>query len=277
MQARFIVIACLLIGAGCSLFIDTGGFESGPESLDASATGDASAATDATNESDGTVAPDTSATTDGASDASTRDVALVGDWNFDEGAGSAVLDKSGAGHNGIIFGGLWVADQYGTEGSALMFDGGASSHVAISGATDFDRSAAPSFTMTAWARIDETPSHDMFYSVNFGTQDSAFGIEILDATTLTYWDSKDHIAQAAVPNVVGQWHHYAVVVDGTEARVFFDGVRLNKGTADTTPRASSQLFFGRSSFGNTMNGAVDRARFFRSALTDAEVMAEKNR
>lgn len=52
---------------------------------------------------------------------------------------------------------------------------------------------------------------------------------------------------------------------------------MSKGTASTTPRTSTQIFFGRSSFNNTMAGVVDSARFFRSALTDAEMLAEKNR
>lgn len=108
-------------------------------------------------------------------------------------------------------------------------------------------------------------------------QDSSFGIELITDTTLTYWDGKEHIAQATIPSVVGQWHHYGVVVDGSQARIYFDGVRVSQAVADTTPRTATQVYFGHSSFGDYLRGAVDKARFFRVALTDAEMMTEKNR
>lgn len=202
---------------------------------------------------------------------------LVGDWPFDEGSGNVLLDKSGRNHNGIISGGVWAPGHLNAANQALAFDGGPNNYVSIAGDPDSTRIATPSFTMFAWARFDETPSHDMFFSVWYGNQDTSFGIELINDTTLTYWDGKEHIAQATIPSVVGQWHHYGVVVDGSQARIYFDGVRVSQAVADTTPRTATQVYFGHSSFGDYLRGAVDKARFFRVALTDAEMMTEKNR
>src|SRR5690606_24412521 len=210
---------------------------------------------------------------DAGSDAAT----LVGDWPIDEGSGNAVLDHSGLSHNGVLFGGEWTADRENVSGSALLFDGGAGGYVSIAGHQDFDRGASPAFTMSAWARFDETPSHDMFFSVSFGGKDSSYGIELVNATTLTYWDGNDHAAQTNIPSVVGAWHHFGVVVEGTEARVYLDGFRVNQAAADTTPRKATQIMLGHSSFGDLLQGAVDKARFHRRALSDAEMLAEKNR
>jgi hypothetical protein len=131
--------------------------------------------------------------------------------------------------------------------------------------------------MSSWARFDETPSHDMFFAVWYGDTDAAFGIELIDATQLTYWDGTQHVTPAIVPSVVGAWHHFGVVIEGTQARMYFDGVRVSQGVADTTARTATQVFFGHSSFGDYLRGAIDKARFFRVALTNAEMMAEKNR
>lgn len=54
-------------------------------------------------------------------------------------------------------------------------------------------------------------------------------------------------------------------------------MRVSQGVADATPRTATQVFFGHSSFGDYMTGAVDKARFFRVALTDVEMLVEKNR
>ena len=80
-----------------------------------------------------------------------------------------------------------------------------------------------------------------------------------------------------MPNVVGAWHHYVVVVvDTNQVRLCFDGVRVGQGSPDRTPRTAKEVLLGRSTWGDRFKGAIDRARFFRVALTDAEVLAEKN-
>ena len=276
MRVPRLAIALVLGGAGCSLFLDTGGLDE-PETPDGGGAPDAPVViSDGPAPAVDVVQPPIDAGTD-ALEAGDALVGPVGDWPFDEGGGSVIFDKSGRSHNGVLSGGLWGTDHDGNDKQAVVFDGGTTNFVSVSGHTDFDRAAAPTFTMTAWARFDDTPSHDLFFSVWFGNQDSAYGIELVDATNLTYWDGKAHIAQVTVPNVVGAWHHFGVVVDGAEARVYFDGARVSQAVADTTPRTATQLYFGHSSFGDYFRGGIDKARFFRVALTDADMMAEKNR
>lgn len=157
MQTRSVLIAVAVAGAGCSLFIDTGGFESDPSGTDAGGA-DANVAPDAPSANDagaGDAAPSVDAASDGGTG---RDASLIGDWPFDDGMGSIVLDKSGQGHNGIVFGGAWVADRNGADAKALSFDGGASSYVSVAGATEFDRTASSGITSASSSKAPKRAS-----------------------------------------------------------------------------------------------------------------------
>jgi hypothetical protein len=271
------VLAFVTAAAGCSLFVDTGGFESGdtpapdgggandgPTSAD-SGGGDVTTTNDAGDE----------ASSDAGADAA---VGPVADWPVEEGTGTTINDLSGHAHHGIVLGtASWVDDAEGQPAEGLSFPPDSGAYVSIAGGPDFDRTATGAFTMSAWAKFDTAPNHDVFFSVNFAANDSAYGIEVKTATTINYWDNINHVAEATVPSVTGAWHHYGIVVDGAQARIYFDGIRISQGVADTTPRTSTQVFLGRSSYGNQMTGAIDRVRFFRVALTDAQMMDEKNR
>ena len=173
-------------------------------------------------------------------------------------------------------GGAWVEDHAGAAGSAYETTT-EDDYAKIPGNADFDRPAGAVFSLTVWARTPEAPDHDLFFSVSYGNKDDSFGIELMSPTTLTYFDGKEHVPQATVPNVVGAWHHYGVVVDTNQVRVYFDGVRVGSGSPDRTPRTAKEILLGRSTWGDRFKGAIDKARFFRVALTDAEVLAEKNR
>ena len=257
------VAAC----AGCSLLVDTGGL-----SDDERTSGGASRTTDA----DASAGPDGGGS-DARDDAMDAGSALIGDWPFDDGTGTTAMDVSGHDHHAVLFGGTWGADRAGSSGRALHLAGGANDYASVAAHADFDRPTGAKLTMMAWVRFDDTPSHEIVFNVAFGGQEAAYGIELQNATTLTYWDGNAHVAEATIPNVVGAWHHFGVVVDGAQARVYFDGARVGQGTADVTPRVATQILFGHSNWGDYLVGAIDQARFYRAALTDAELLAEKNR
>lgn len=261
-----VVVALVGFAAGCSLFVDTSGFSGDTvDSADASA-GDARTGTDATPDAGGPPA-------DSGSDAAAF---LVGDWPFDEGTGGTVADKSGRAHHAVAFGGAWVADRTDAAASAFGLDGIAS-YLSVAADPDFDRGSDAKLTISAWARVDETPNHEMLVSVSYGTKDAAYGLELESPTIVTYFDGDSHVAEATIPNPVGAWHHYGVVIDGSQARVYFDGARVAQGTANITRRTATQVLFGHSTWGDYTKGAIDAVRFYRAALTDAEMLAEKNR
>lgn len=269
---RILLLTTIGLG-GCSAFVDWGALEGAPGPVEAGAP-DGGPPSDGGGSSKGD-----GALSEGGdrTDAEASRGDLVLDWAFDEATGSVVADGSGHGHTGTATGGSWVADRKGQAGKAYAFGGG-SSIVATPGSVDLDRVAGGAFTLMAWVRFDGTPNHTVFVSVEYGAKEAAFGIEMLSATSINFWDGVGHIAQAdGIVNVVGGWHHTAVVVSGANTRLFVDGVIVGQGLADPTPRTATRFVAGRSNYDATLPGAIDDVRFFRTALGDAQVLAEKDR
>ena len=199
----------------------------------------------------------------------------VADWPFDEGTGTTARDLSGRAHHATANGGRWTEDRTGASGKAFVLAGG-TDHLTAAAHPDFDRPRGAKLTMTLWARVDAAPSHTYLLDVGFGSE--GYGIELKSRTVLTYWDGVNHALETTIPDVVGGWHHYGVVVDGAEARVYLDGARVNAGPADSTPRVATEIVFGLDAVEPVyLRGALDRVRFYRAALTDAEILAEKDR
>lgn len=281
MRSR-VLLALLGSLAGCTLFVDTGGFGGAGQTSEMDASGDAS-----TSGMDGAgdviVTNGDAGETGDAADAGDagQPPELVGHWTFDEGSGSTTMDVSGHGHHGIVFGGTWVEDRHGVAGRALFlngrYDAGGGDYVSVSAHPDFDRPANAKLTVTAWVRFDAPPGHENIITFEYGGG-GAYDLEFWDATTLTYFDGREHVALGTTPNVVGAWHHLGVVVDGAEARTYFDGVRIGQSAADTTPRVAKRIQIGADRTGDSYTRiALDEVRVYRGALDDAQLLADKNR
>jgi len=191
-------------------------------------------------------------------------------WDFDEDGGNTVLDRCRS-HHGTAFN---ATRGPGVQGGSMRFLS-ANSRVRVPGSSDFDRGTGP-FTITAWVRPTQALSHGLTLSVNYGTTDSMWGLELLSNTELVYWDSIEH---RPVINVRydGGWHHLAVTHTGTIASLYFDGTRLDGGTSDTTPRACMEVQLGNSTYNDPLGGDLDKVRFYGRALSDMEVVQDMNR
>lgn len=72
----------------------------------------------------------------------------------------------------------------------------------------------------------------------------------------------------------GAWHHVAMVHDGADLRLYFDGVETSSdiGTAPLSPFTSAMLSIGGSDNGlDLFQGALDEVRIYNRALTVAEI------
>ena len=76
---------------------------------------------------------------------------LVGEWRFDDGAGSVAADSSGYGDNGTVLG---PAGWYGPDGGGLKFDGGAA-RIQVPDEPQLD--PANSVTVSAWIERTGSP------------------------------------------------------------------------------------------------------------------------
>ena len=59
--------------------------------------------------------------------------------------------------------------------------------------------------------------------------------------------------------------------------MYFNGGRVGTGTADATPRKAMEILLGANSYGAHFKGAIDNVRYYRRALSAAEVAADRAR
>ena len=189
---------------------------------------------------------------------------LIGYWTFNEGSGTVAADTSGNGNDGTLYGNPnWVSGQL---GGAIEFDG--SDDYVGTGVSLLDNLSA--FTMAGWisarnptaSRIGLFGQNDLiemgFMSGNAEIWTAASG------TTTTAWRFQNDT-----------WHHFAVVADSANIRIYLDGVLAVTG--------SGAASYGTSTFdfnigggvwdatGNWFSGKIDDLQVYDNALTAEEI------
>ena len=194
---------------------------------------------------------------------------LVAYWTFDEGSGDETQDLTGNGHDGELQNGVeW------TEGafhSALAFDDPAE-YVLVPDRDDLDLADAVTYSLHFKPMGDLTSRRLMvkndavFVIFDFG---NPLSIDFLvkpnndfAESTTTDWEE-------------GRWYHFAGTFDGSELRVYVDGV-LEGETPNNVPIPPSDLdlWIGADDFGRPTDafpGAVDDVRIYNRALDESEV------
>ncbi|MBF0430810.1 MAG: hypothetical protein HQK83_05995 [Fibrobacteria bacterium] len=150
----------------------------------------------------------------------------VAHWDFNTGTGTVLMDKSGNGNNGVIYGATWVD---GIEGKALSFNG-ASSFVKCEGAWPYGNMPR---TMTMWARTDTNSAQSMaFYGDTTSTPGKSFGGMLNHEEEGVTPDVSYGAATYKASTDENIWHFYAFVVPEqsnitvNDVLVYRDGVRL---------------------------------------------------
>ncbi|MBV8879524.1 MAG: hypothetical protein JO332_06160 [Planctomycetaceae bacterium] len=75
-----------------------------------------------------------------------------------------------------------------------------------------------------------------------------------------------------VPN--GQWHHVAVVYDGSNKMIYLDGtVRATQPTSIIPAVSNANLHIGKDDYNRNFHGNIDDVKLFSGALTAAQVLS----
>ena len=201
-------------------------------------------------------------------------------WNFDEGAGTAVADRSGAANPGAMgAGATWTAA--GRSGSAMSFNGSANGWVdAKAPAVD----TAKSFTVSAWVNVASvgatTVNTAVSQSGNVGTAfylQEHFGRWKFQMTQQDVAISPGETTASLAPAAANNWTHLTGVFDKAAGtmKLYVDGV-LQATTAHTvTWSATKPTQVGHARYNNVrvdfFNGRIDEVRTYRRALSAAEV------
>ncbi len=201
---------------------------------------------------------------------------LVGWWPFNGNAN----DESGNGNNGVVNGAALVTDRFGSANSSYSFNGNNWIEIPSSQVLNIQEG-----TINAWFKTVSTSEMQLIKMVNFSTwQNEKFGLKInmeMPFFSLKYnsncqagigWNtitSNNSIAD-------GTWHMYTGTVNGSEFKVFIDGIELSSSATanQTIDNCLNNIQIGRNISSDTdfFFGEVDDIGIWNRALTECEIL-----
>ena len=205
---------------------------------------------------------------------------MVSYWKFDEGSGRTAYDAVNGNH-GTIYGATWTT---GKVHGALNFDG--NDYVGIESSSNLE--ITDEITVEAWFKLVSTAAS--YFNIVDKMGPSLYEGYRLAFAGAGFWDPNSYLCFAIdhansadplrrvtyvmAPNVVqiGAWHHAAGTYDGTELRLYLDGVLVGSkpATGPITP-SSDPLYFGRNVYGWYWNGLIDEVAIYNRALSAEEI------
>ncbi|PCI98598.1 MAG: hypothetical protein COB14_07725 [Alphaproteobacteria bacterium] len=218
---------------------------------------------------------------------------LVGHWTLDETSGSTIADSSGNSNNGTWTDGanndVTEETTTGIDGTAIAFDG-ADDHVTI---PEFPEAESDTITLSAWIKVQSVTDEPLRKNIvskyrsgftqwrlyrdsgfaNNGRSEICFSLRADTSLTLC--------SPADWPTDLG-WHHVTGVYNGTDMRIYGDGVLLNTPAAQTGSIYSAynhdicigtEYAGGCYAGGSTWNGEIDDVRLYNRALSTTEIAA----
>ena len=204
--------------------------------------------------------------------------------SFNEGSGTAAVDASGTGNNGVIAGAVHVAGRAGF-GTALSFDG-VNDWVTVADSASLDLTSA--MTLEAWVNPSSVNGWETVAIKERGTNALAYGLYAADGTAAqggadgpagyVSIGGTDRSVRQTAGLPLGTWTHLAVTYDGTTQRLYVNGVqvasRAQTGSAAAT--ANPLRIGGNSPWGEFFSGLIDEVRIYKRALSAAEIATDMN-
>ena len=194
--------------------------------------------------------------------AKAADPDLAAYWKFDDGSGTTAFDSSGNGNNGVFNGDpQWVAGKF---GGALEFNGDDYLNCGNGPSLQIQ----DEITITFWFKVQ---AFSNTWEAFLAKSDSAYRASRSAGTgNATHMGASGTSVgggngwfDAAIVITDNQWHHWAGVYDGSEGRIYIDGVLDT--TSPGTGRinlTSSDLYIGENSgaTGRFLHGLLDEVR-----------------
>lgn len=208
---------------------------------------------------------------------------LVAHYRFDGNAS----DSSGFGHHGAVSNASFVPGRF---GGGIEFSGGDDSYVEVPHSPLL--SPADGVTVSVWARIEQ---YDSSYTCMVYKAAAAPQWRVYTDRSYTLWagntdslhlasapaggGTHDHCDSPAGHFQVGEWAHFAAVVDATQQRMalFIDGLMVSEcaysgnqiQVGDWPLRIGG--YFSTNNDQGGFHGVLDEVKIFNRALSDAQV------
>ena len=219
------------------------------------------------------------------------DTAPVGQWDFNEGEGEVLHDKSGNNNHGKINGATWVKTAAGAE---LSLDG-VDDYVTLPAIPSFYNAFnPPTWTIEMWVQPGRITSgvkilfdkpyiaHTMpYYQIRFGLQmengrDKDYGVQIIRGDSGKYLYAYGPADSA----VEGEWAHLAATFDlrVTTLTLYKNGIKIAQMTTPTAPSPGYANYKSGAALGRLLNGSsyhfngsVDEVSVYDQALSEEEI------
>jgi len=215
------------------------------------------------------------------------DEGLVGYWKFDEGAGSAVVDATGNGNDGVVVEGR-VADagkhgvpqwRSGKVGAALKLDGD-NDWVRVPASKSIDETGdLNGVSVSAWVNLERLNTEEDFNFVVLRhfqrSRSQHFGLGMFHGFPASAVSFFFAIGPEKVP--LGEWVHLAMTYDGITERIYLNGSEAafyDIGlpiVADETPVTIGAATTDEFEVIENIAGLVDEVRLYNRELLPCEV------
>ena len=206
---------------------------------------------------------------------------IVGAWLFNDGKGDIAKDSSGKGNDGTLKNGpVWVEGKF---GKALQFDG-TDDFVNIGDTDELSGSAGKKLTVVAWFKTGKIqgPDNTPIITKYLSAQEKDWGLTV-DSGKLKFAYETGGAGtdfEVNAPSMGGavdldKWYHGAFVLDGTDAKVYLDGVEVAAAALPTeTPNTAVNVEIGAVVYRNNyFQGIIDEVAVFNAALSKDDISA----
>ncbi len=221
-----------------------------------------------------------------------NNLGLVGYWSFDDGRGTIATDFSGNGHTGTLVGSPVPSWTSGKRGKALRFDGysGSNDYVTMGDINATD--GLTTLSIAHWIKSasvgansggSDYPTTVTNSSCSAGADGSyGFHIESSGGSASPVWFNVDtsnggNTVSSATNVDDGNWHHVVGTYDGSDIRLWIDGVQVNSTvvTGTLSPSVNHLEVGGHCNDfnGKFYEGSIDEVRIYSRVLGQTEIGA----
>jgi hypothetical protein len=200
----------------------------------------------------------------------------VGNWSFDEGSGTTVIDTSGYDNHGSFVGApIWTT---GVKGSGLFFDGNGA-RITVPDAPFLDITQA--ITIAAWIQPNNSDSQYVIKKASYNMVDgyelslSSRGVVFVRFNQAGSGNTYKMLSTGGYPLDGSTWMHVAATYDGQEIKLFLDGLLDSSIPASglLIGTNNNSLSIGAQDDGyRPFEGSIDQVHIYSSALSQAEIL-----
>ena len=203
---------------------------------------------------------------------------LQAGWDFDEGSGTTVYDRTSNDNDGTIYGASFADGKF---GKAISFDG-VDDYVSVPHDSTIDFDTTDNYTISLWLKIPSTDQPDLSWPWNYvlskGSVPRPYAIWFYNQTKklgIQRQSSSEEVHTVSTTSFNDDaWHFVVAVFNGDTLSLYVDGALESSSTQSFSTSVSNtdNLIIGR--YGSSSywcQCCVDDLRIYNRALTASEI------